>query len=644
MEAYQAILDNIQLQMGQQSADQQKIYRYSGLIHAIEFFSQRFSLEEIIRHIYDFTNELLICDSIAVMICDEQNPDTLIPSLTKGYDETPSLKGHDMDHIVYFHAGLLETETLDQYFDQDTLAYYNPDLTLQLIMDKKLLGLVFVGSIDSNFDVEDRLIANALMNLFSTSLTNHITYQQLELTKQSLDEKVFNLFAINHATKTLLGEMNISSLIALSLSVYSELTQSRLTGLFLYDISSENYLLHDMLDVFKPDNNVEITLYPHDGMAYTMHRSVFDMTVPEDCRVFHSLFQNDEDVLAPLSPTHIITIHNSYELLGFITLSDKVNDTPYKSSEFELIESLAASTFIALSNANHLNEVLYQRQLIDDKLSKLHQLNTLMKNINTALDVPSLLDLVRQTLQVSFGFTEGFIALYKSDDLSYTCHALSTNEVVGHFSDTLSLGDLHQGETLCFYTLEQVKQLENTLQTTLTKDDANGLMLVPMSIDIEGQPTLGILGISGVQNGLIFDEANKAILESIAHHVAPVLHQLQKTASIVQQYLPDYRYLFKEALNEQLDECREFYLDLYVLHIQSKSCFMSEPIQLTLDMDDLHSSGHHYFPIDGQNTLFLFNNEVTIREIASRNPHLKSTVYSLDTDFSDYKSLMTCLS
>jgi len=37
-----------------------KLYRYTGLIHAIEFFSQKFSIDQILEFAYDFVNELIL--------------------------------------------------------------------------------------------------------------------------------------------------------------------------------------------------------------------------------------------------------------------------------------------------------------------------------------------------------------------------------------------------------------------------------------------------------------------------------------------------------------------------------------------------------------------------------------------------------
>lgn len=62
---YDEILYKVNKQKDSQQITNQ-LYRYTGLIHAIQFFSQRFSYEQILDYIYDFLNELLIVDQIAV--------------------------------------------------------------------------------------------------------------------------------------------------------------------------------------------------------------------------------------------------------------------------------------------------------------------------------------------------------------------------------------------------------------------------------------------------------------------------------------------------------------------------------------------------------------------------------------------------
>ena len=63
--------------------------------------------------------------------------------------------------------------------------------------------------------------------------------------KSELDEKVFNLFAINQSSKVLLSELDLSVLYNLSIDVFSELTQSALTSFFLYDEKEKTMSLEE---------------------------------------------------------------------------------------------------------------------------------------------------------------------------------------------------------------------------------------------------------------------------------------------------------------------------------------------------------------------------------------------------------------
>ncbi len=85
-------------------------------------------------------------------------------------------------------------------------------------MDKSLLGFVVFNK-ERVLDA-DLIIANALMNLFSLSLSHYDSYNALEQVKKKLDAKVFNLFAINQASKALLSELNVRRVVQMTNSVF----------------------------------------------------------------------------------------------------------------------------------------------------------------------------------------------------------------------------------------------------------------------------------------------------------------------------------------------------------------------------------------------------------------------------------------
>ncbi|HOA81211.1 MAG TPA: hypothetical protein PKK61_09155, partial [Defluviitaleaceae bacterium] len=393
-----------------------KLYRYTGLIHAIEFFSQKFSIEQILEYAYDFVNELIIVDQIAVFY---KVNNQYIMFKSKGYNiEQYSIDyTTDYDNIALFHGHIMNTQDLNQFLPSKLLNDFPAKLGIPLIIESELYGFILTNRFEekSDFEQEDFIVAEALMQLFNTSLNNYRSYKSLQNAKSELDEKVFNLFAINQSSKVLLSELDLSVLYNLSIDVFSELTQSALTSFFLYDEKGENYVLRGMRDTLNPSNKLKITVYLKDNVSLDFSKSILDMSNEEDYNLFIDSFQNSEAVITNLKPLYIVLLIKNKVLLGFVTLGKKVTDKPYNKGIFELIESLASSTYIAVSNANYFKETNEQKLLLQNKFNRLVSLNKLMKNINSASTTEELADLTLETLNISFGMKTGIFALYNKD-------------------------------------------------------------------------------------------------------------------------------------------------------------------------------------------------------------------------------------
>lgn len=139
------------------------------------------------------------------------------------------------------------------------------------------------------------------------------------------------------------------------------------------------------------------------------------MSIQEDYQLFMDSFQNSEAVIKNLRPLYIVLLIKNKVLLGFVTLGKKVTDKPYNKGIFELIESLASSTYIAVSNAKYFKETNEQKLLLQKKFNRLVSLNNLMKNINSAATTEELANLTLSTLNISFGIKSGIFALYDNE-------------------------------------------------------------------------------------------------------------------------------------------------------------------------------------------------------------------------------------
>ena len=137
---------------------------------------------------------------------------------------------------------------------------------------------------------------------------------------------------------------------------------------------------------------------------------------------------------------------------------------PYNKGIFELIESLASSTYIAVSNANYFKETNEQKLLLQNKFNRLVSLNKLMKNINSASTTEELADLTLETLNISFGMKTGIFALYNKDKFK-VIRSINLDNCPCSFRLSNEFSCLFEGEYFIINSNEKIpKLLEKILQ------------------------------------------------------------------------------------------------------------------------------------------------------------------------------------
>ncbi len=628
------------------------MYRYLGLLHAIEFFSQRFELNAILSYIFEFTSELIVADKMTLVT---RKGHELAPLHQKGNHGQYSIHGDQMDQIVYFHAGILNESILKQYFEPDIIDLYNPDITLQLYMDKELYGLLFITFGEKENTDDDIRMAEALMNLYNTALDNYKSYNDLEKTKKLLDEKVFSLFAINQSVSALLSELNKDKLTELAVSVFAELTQSSLTGLFLYDDKMENFQCKGIWDVYKPSHKESFRLYPDlNTPAYkdyaNSYKNVINYQDPEQKKSFNSIFQSGVKALESLKPAYIIVLNSGNKILGFVTLGAKVSDKYYVDSEFELIESIVSATFIALENARHLEEVEASKELIRKKFDQLIELNDLMKNINSALCREDLLDLALRTLHVSFGYEVAFMGLVDTTStlprLQIIEYQDAKDQLLNHTSSPYlylqdEYEDFLQGKPMVSYTQKEALDYFMNCGLEINEDAVSGLFMVPVMIHNENNQLLGAIGTTKTKNGLLFDEDKMTVVDAIASHIAPVLYQFNQ--SFAPKKETNTYVDFFDELREALVEAKEYFIPLYIIAIQHQKNFAldnaikdaSEKLQLVKEVKT--------YIIDSQNLFGITQSKEIAESININSPLLQTRVLAYSDDFTSEDELITLL-
>lgn len=613
--------------------------RYSGIISAIEFFSQRFELDQIIYYIYSFSKDLLLPDNIALWNLKDNN---YIIFNKMGYKDNFSFEYNEKyNEIVYFHAGLLYEKQIKSLLPQKIHTNFDPDFCIPLIMDKSLFGIIAVNrSKNNSFTHDDEVIAVALMNLFSISLTNYSAFKNLETIKVKLDEKIFNLFAINHSSRALLSELSLSNLCNLAISIFSELTQSSFTTFFIKDPLSENYKLMSYKNIKDHKMQLDLTLF-HEKDKILMLPVLIDMKNKESRDLFICNFFNGQEIIEKINPEYIVLLKKNTQLVGFVTLGTKINDTLYDNSVFELVESLASSTYIAINNAFYIEKIEEQKKLINNKLNEMVRLNNLMKNINTAQTYEQVISLVMNTLNISYNIDMGFFSLFDSEKQVFNItDKLNIKDSLMQIKMSPSLYPLLEGEPILVYEEDKIFEIFPDITSDTFIKPAAGLIVIPVFISIIDIKLIGFFALLNNRSKSLITEENLLVFEAISTHIAPVIYQLQYAEKIKNTYSPDYSYVFLEDLKHQLNEAIEFSLDLYIIHIFHMKAVHFYPNAVSIK---LVNSIKNTYNIDSRNTFIFTNNSLDIENIKSilkRENEYEYEIYSLHKDFTDFQSFI----
>ena len=204
-----------------QNDNRRDIYRYNGLLEAIRFFSNRLTLDQITDTAFDFVNELLTVEKCAMYLYEnnryELKKQRGIKSENQYIAATPELS----NFILYVGNVVNGRKALEQYFEASVLDELDATVMLPLALENKLYGFFLLSRrISAEFNESDILVCETLMHLFTNSLENFNRFEKLQISNQELDEKIFNLFAINQSAKAKLTEYNLQELFLLAVDVF----------------------------------------------------------------------------------------------------------------------------------------------------------------------------------------------------------------------------------------------------------------------------------------------------------------------------------------------------------------------------------------------------------------------------------------
>ncbi|MDF2986261.1 MAG: hypothetical protein K0R50_1771 [Eubacterium sp.] len=613
-----------------------KLYRYTGLVQAIDYFSQKLVFEQIIDAAFDFINELLLVDNSAIFILEKNN---FIIKKNKGF--STSLGSipitTELENLAAFNGNILyEREKIIKFFNSELIESLDANAVVPLIIEGKLFGFILFHN--KNIGEDDYIISEALMRLINNALENFSRYEKLAKVNAELDEKIFNLFAINQSSKILLSELRMEVLYTISVDVFSELTRSKVTGFVLYDEKAERFKLKSYKDVFYKLKDVNIDLTLKSSSNINQNKVIIDLENEADINYMESLFSEAYVQLSQLEAKYAVLILKNDKILGFVTLSDTVTGSLYSEGIFELIESLASSTYTALSNATLFYIVNDQKALIQKKLDKLVSLNNLSKNISSSTRIDTLIETCTKTLQISFNANKAAFCLYKKETNEFE---ISDSINLEQCSNRVIVPNQHwkrifEGDSIYAMGQENVSRF---FGPSLASDigEAQGILIIPVYIDMMDIELLGVITVFKYDGIQLDNEENMLILETIAGNIAPVLNNLLVMQQQQRFMLPNYIELFKKDLKEEINKALEYKLSLTVLQIIDKkgSLFKGNSV-----IDNLKEAFKNVYPFSYNNIFVIGNDDdQNLAENISQctgDKELVIKIMKLGTDFSSF--------
>lgn len=640
---YNSILEMIEDQKRDSNLSA-KVFRYTGLIKAIEFFSQKLNFEQIIEAAFDFTNELLTLQKSAIFIRQGSN---FVLKKLKGYGSDIILikSSSELEEIAVYHGNLLHDPLqLSKYFNDNIRDAFGITMVIPLIIESSLYGFIFISSkVAGNLDSDDYIISEALMKLFNNALENYNRYEELQKMNKELDEKIFNLFAINQSSKALLSELNLDVLYNLSVDVFSELTQSSATGFVLFDDKIDRYILKSYKDVFNKDSDVEVNLTLNNTARIDLNRIILNTSDEKDVSYFNSVFNGGIDNLNQLKARYIILLLKSSKVLGFVTLGPTMINTEYKASVFELTESMASATYIALSNAQLFKCVNEQKRIIEERLEKLISLNKLTKNINSSLSSSTLMEITLKTLEVSYNVDKALIALYSREENEFIIEKmLNINSKRKKIKINSFWKKVMEGDSV-FEASEN--GLERYIDRWLIKEtgDTSGILIVPVYLDKIDIEVLGVIIIFKYKNGNIDYEENKLIMETVAGHIAPILSNLSMVEEQKRLLKPNYIETFKSDLKKEISDAEDYKIPLEVVYVEAKNTGVI--FEENILVKKLRKAFKKVYPFSNERIFILFNEEgchdKEIRKLKVPG-EISIRVLRKGADFDSYEQFFKC--
>lgn len=527
------------------------------LLQAIDFFSQSLHLEQLSYYGYEMVHDMLGLDRSCLFIRENGN---YILKYQKNYGlDTWSIpESPDHKKVATLFGRIMTAEQKD-YFAPSDLERFDAKFVIPLIIKDQMVGFIFSnGRKDGPFTEELLILAGALMQLMNRSYENAMNFLELEKKNYELDKKIFNLFFINHCSRTLLAELNLEKIYGICIDIIRELTASSVTAFGLYDETRDRILIKGYQDI----------------LTFQSYYGEFQMVpgAPVPTKVVYHLEKDrdelgryfaDVDELQQLKAEYIVMLVKDH-ILGFVSIGTPVSERVYDQTLFDLIETIATSIYISVVNAQFFEKIRIQNETIQKKFETLEKMNRITRNINSCESLEELCAIAMQSLQIGYGVKKGFLSLYQDNQLQVMGDINIPHFNGEAFTPGIRLRNLDEKGIFYDFSTKEVQQFFPEFEPD-RHGDANCLVIAPIRIDrlaLGDQGTLGYLVVFETESALKEEEI--LLIDTLSNSIAPIVFQMNETKRIQAHYVEDQEQLLLADIREKLENRAKYFIDFRI--------------------------------------------------------------------------------
>jgi len=528
------------------------------LFQAIDFFTQSLHLEQLSFYGYEMVHEMLGLKSSALFI---REGGVYRLRYQKGY----SLSEYDivdtdrLKTVATLFGRIMTTEQND-YFVPEHLEKFQVKLVIPLIVKDQMVGFVLSDGLKSG-EMTDKLLpfAFAVMQLMNRAYENALNFQELEAKNYELDKKIFNLFFINHCSRTLLSELNLDRIYGICIDILRELTASSVTSFGVYDETRDRIVLkgyQDILTFGSLYTELELCSEYHNPSKIVYH-------LEHDRAELDRIFVNCEEFVR-LKAEYIVLLVKD-RILGFVTLGKPVSERVYDRTLFELIETIATSIYISIVNAQQFKQITVQNEIIHAKFETLQQMNRIIQNINSCESLDQLCEIALQSLEIGYGVGKGFLCLYDEDDTLRVMGDIHIPHLKGQvLREGSALEELKDKGVYYDFSISGLNGFFPEFESE-RHVDANCLVIAPIRIDRMALGDRGTLGYLVVfETSDVLREEEVLLIDTLANSVAPIVFQMNENERIQKLHTVNQEATLVEMIKEKLQNRLEYFIDFQI--------------------------------------------------------------------------------